>query len=173
MRVNDKGLTALHLREGLRLKPYLDTKGVPTIAMGNTYYLDGRSVTMKDPALSPKEANKLSLFVADDFGKYVNSKIKSSVNQDQFNACVSISYNIGKKGFSSSTFLKLLNINPNDTKIAAAIMMWVKDKELIPRRLDEVNQYFTNIPNAQIKGLETKYMAIYKAYRLTLARNLN
>jgi lysozyme len=142
MRVNDKGLTALHLREGLRLKPYLDTKGVPTIAMGNTYYLDGRSVKMSDPELSPKEANKLSLFVTDDFGKYVNSKVTSEVNQDQFNALVSIAYNIGKTGFLSSTFLKLVNINPNDPKIAAAIMMWTKDKELIGRRKSEVKQYF-------------------------------
>jgi lysozyme len=168
MRVNDKGLTALHLREGLRLKPYLDTKKVPSIAMGNTYYLDGRSVKMSDPALSAKEASKLGQVTTDNFGKHVNSKITSAVNQDQFNACVSICYNIGKTGFTNSTFLRLLNINPNDPKIAAAIMMWVKDKELITRRLDEVNQYFTNIPNAQIKGLETKYMAIYKAYRLTL-----
>jgi lysozyme len=142
MRVNDKGLKALHLREGLRLKPYLDTKGIATIAMGNTYYLDGRSVKMSDPALSLKEANKLSLFVADDFGKYVNSKIKSIVNQDQFNALVSIAYNIGKKGFNTSTFLKLVNKNPNDPKIAAAIMMWIKDKELIGRRKSEVKQYF-------------------------------
>jgi lysozyme len=142
MRVNDKGLTALHLREGLKLKPYLDTKGVPTIAMGNTYYLDGRGVKMSDPALSSKEANKLSLFVADDFGKYVNSKVTSTVNQDQFNALVSIAYNIGKTGFLNSTFLKLVNKNPNDPKIAAAIMMWTKDKELIGRRKSEVKQYF-------------------------------
>jgi lysozyme len=142
MRVNDKGLTALHEREGLRLKPYLDTKGIPTIAMGNTYYLDGRRVKMSDPALVPKEANKLSLFVADDFGNYVNKKVTSIINQNQFNALVSIAYNIGKKGFSSSTFLKLVNINPNDPKIADAIMLWTKDKELIGRRKSEVKQYF-------------------------------
>jgi lysozyme len=142
MRVNDKGLTALHLREGLKLKPYLDTKGIATIAMGNTYYLDGRSVKMSDPALSSKEANKLSLFVADDFGKYVNSKVTSILNQNQFNALVSIAYNIGKTGFNTSTFLKLVNKNPNDPKIAAAIMMWTKDKELIDRRKSEVKQYF-------------------------------
>jgi lysozyme len=142
MRVNDVGLKELHLREGLRLKPYLDTKGIPTIAMGNTYYLDGKSVKMSDPDLAPKEANKLSLFVADDFGNYVNKKVTSIINQNQFNALVSIAYNIGKKGFSSSTFLKLVNINPNDPKIASAIMMWTKDKELIGRRKSEVKQYF-------------------------------
>jgi lysozyme len=142
MRVNDNGLTALHLREGLRLKPYLDTKGVPTIAMGNTYYMDGRKVTITDPELSPREANKLGRFTTDNFAKYVNSKVTSAVNQDQFNALVSIAYNIGKSGFNTSTFLKLVNKNPNDPKIAAAIMMWTKDKELIGRRKSEVKQYF-------------------------------
>jgi lysozyme len=143
MRIDDKGLSALHLREGLRLKPYLDTKGIATIAMGNTYYLDGKKVTMQDNPLTPKEANKLSLLVADNFGKYVNSKVKSIVNQNQFNALVSIAYNIGENGFNTSTFLKLVNKNPNDPKIAEAIMMWIKDKELIGRRKSEVKQYFT------------------------------
>jgi lysozyme len=168
MRVNDKGLTALHLREGLKLKPYLDTKGIPTIAMGNTYYLDNRKVTMKDNPLSLREANKLSQLTTDNFAKKVNSKITSTVNQDQFNACVSIAYNIGDTGFSSSTFLKLIKKNPNDPKIADAIMLWTKDKELITRRISEMKQYFSNVPSPQIKALELKYMAIYKAYKKIL-----
>lgn len=143
MRIDAKGLKALHDREGLKLKPYLDTKGVPTIAMGNTYYLDGRSVTMKDRALTIQEATKLSEIVANDFAKFVDSKIKVKVSQNQFNACVSICYNIGKAGFETSTFLKLINKNPNDHNIASAIMLWVKDIELIGRRCSEVIQYFT------------------------------
>lgn len=143
MKLDQKGLEALHDREGFKLKPYLDTKGVPTIAMGNTYYLDGRSVTMRDRVLSIQEATKLSEIVANDFSTFVDSKIKAKVNQNQFNACVSICYNIGKKGFETSTFLKLINKNPNDHNIASAIMMWVKDIELIGRRCAEVKQYFT------------------------------
>ena len=45
MKLNSYGYKELHQRAGLRLKPYLDTKGVPTIAMGNTYYPDGKKVT--------------------------------------------------------------------------------------------------------------------------------
>src|SRR3989304_3132749 len=99
MKLGEKGYAALHGREGLKLKPYLDTKGVPTIAMGNTYYLDGRSVTMRDRALTLQEATKLSEIVSNNFASFVDSKIKSKVNQNQFNACVSICYNIGKAGF--------------------------------------------------------------------------
>jgi len=142
MRLNDEGYNALHDREGLRLKPYLDTKGVPTIAMGNTYYLDGKSVTMKDKPLSTIEAFKLGRIVSDNFAKKVFSLLKKEVNQNQFNALVSLAYNIGINGFTTSTVLKRVNINPNDPTIANAFMMWTKNKELIGRRKSEVKQYF-------------------------------
>jgi lysozyme len=143
MRLDEKGYAALHLREGLKLKPYLDTKGVPTIAMGNTYYLDGRKVTMKDRTLTLIEAKLLAKVTADDFASKVDRAITSIVNQNQFNACVSLSYNIGIYGFLGSTALKLIDKNPNDLAIGKAFMMWTKDKELIGRRKSEVKQYFT------------------------------
>lgn len=143
MKLNEKGLKALHEREGLRLKPYLDTKGVPTIAMGNTYYLDGRRVTMKDKALTLKEAGDLSTITANKFAYEVDILVKSNVNQNQFNALVSLAYNIGINGFKNSTVLRLVNLNPNNHKIKEAFMMWTKDKELIGRRESEVKQYFS------------------------------
>lgn len=143
MRLDEKGYKALHGREGLRLKPYLDTKGVPTIAMGNTYYLDGRRVDMKDRPLSIAEAEQLGRVTADNFAKRVDALVISKVNQNQFNALVSIAYNIGVNGFAGSTFLSRVNRNPDDHNIASAIMMWVKDKELIGRRCSEVIQYFS------------------------------
>lgn len=143
MKLDQKGYNALHLREGLKLKPYLDTKGVPTIAMGNTFYLDGRKVSMKDTALTLEEANELSKIIADKFAVAVSILIKSKVNQNQFNACVSFTYNIGINGFRGSTALKRININANDPTIKDAFMMWTKDKELIGRRKSEVKQYFT------------------------------
>ena len=142
MKLNEAGLKALHEREGLKLKPYLDTQGVPTIAMGNTYYLDGTPVKMTDPALSKMHAEKLANLTAMDFAKKVDSLVKSKVNQNQFNALVSLAYNIGINGFANSTVLRKVNINPNDPKIKDAFMMWTKNKELIGRRKSEVNQYF-------------------------------
>lgn len=143
MRLDAKGYKALHEREGLRLKPYLDTKGVPTIAMGNTYYLNGRRVTMKDRPLALVEAEQLAKVTADNFAKRVDALVTSKVNQNQFNSLVSIAYNIGINGFAGSTFLARVNRDPNDHNIASAIMMWVKDKELIGRRCSEVIQYFS------------------------------
>ena len=142
MKLDTKGKKALHDREGLKLKPYLDTKGIPTIAMGNTFYLDGRRVTMKDKALTIAQALQLADAVTAKFEIGVSNALKTKVNQNQFNALVSITYNIGLEGFRTSTFLKLVNINPNDHNIASAIMMWVKDLELIGRRCEEVIDYF-------------------------------
>jgi hypothetical protein len=50
MRLDD-GHDALHEREGLRLKPYLDTKEYQRFTVG-TFYLDGKKVTMQDKPLT-------------------------------------------------------------------------------------------------------------------------
>jgi lysozyme len=142
MRLDDNGYNELHEREGLRLKPYLDTQGIPTIAMGNTFYLDGKKVTMQDKPLSSREAFKLGRVVSDNFAKQVFALLKKEVTQNQFNALVSLSYNIGINAFAKSTVLKRVNITPNDPTIANAFMMWTKNKELIGRRKSEVEQYF-------------------------------
>jgi lysozyme len=142
MRLDANGYAKLHEREGLRLKPYLDTEGIPTVAFGNTYYLDGRKVKMSDPELTLQQANELGKVVPDYFANFVDSKLKKPVTQDQFNALVSICYNIGKTGFANSTMLRLININPNDIKIADAIAMWRKNEEVRSRRASELKQYF-------------------------------
>ena len=143
MKLNETGHRALELREGLRLKPYLDTQGVPTIAMGNTFYLNGKKVTMLDKPLTLNEAKTLSRTVADIFANKVDYLVTSNINQNQFNALVSLAYNIGIHGFIKSTVLKLVNKNPNDPMISQAFMLWTKNKELIGRRKSEVNQYFS------------------------------
>lgn len=141
-KINNELVKWLIDEEGLKLKPYLDTKGYPTISVGVRFYPDGREVTMKDKPLTKEEAIKLFEYWLNIFCQFVAGKIKPEVNRNQFNACVSIAWNIGKKGFSESTFLKLINLNPNDKNIHKAIMLWTKDKELIPRRTREANFYF-------------------------------
>lgn len=142
MKLDDNGYAKLHEREGLRLKPYLDTRGIPTIAMGNTYYSDGRKVTMQDRALTLEEANELGKLTADKFALEVDKLVKSNVNQNQFNALVSICYNIGKTGFSNSTLLRYVNIDPNQIIIVDGFAMWRKNTELYGRRASEIKQYF-------------------------------
>ena len=145
MKLDESGYSELHKREGLRTKPYLDTRGIPTISLGVTYYPNGRKVTMQDKPLTIEQAGNLGKITADKFAAEVTALIKSKVNQNQFNALVSIAYNIGINGFKTSSFLKLVNENPNDPKIKEAIMLWTKNKELIGRRKKEVELYFKPI----------------------------
>lgn len=142
MKLNSIGYKVLHEREGLKLKPYLDSKGIPTIAMGNTYYENGKKVTMNDKPLTIEQAGNLASITADKFAFQVNALLKTKVNQNQFNALVSLAYNIGITAFRNSTVLRKVNINPNDPTIKEAFMMWTKDIELIGRRKSEVEQYF-------------------------------
>jgi lysozyme len=142
MRLDKNGYEELHRREGLKLVPYLDTENIPTIALGNTYYENGNKVTMKDKALTKEEAIHLGTFTADKFALRVSKLITSGVNQNQFNALVSLCYNIGQTGFANSTVLRLVNKNPNDIKIADAIAMWRKNEEVRSRRATELKQYF-------------------------------
>ena len=135
MKLDESGYSELHKREGLRTKPYLDTRGIPTISLGVTYYPNGRKVTMLDKPITKIEAERLGKVIADRFASEVTTLIKSKVNQNQFNALVSIAYNIGINGFKNSSFLKLVNKNPNDPKIKEAIMLWTKNKELIGRSI--------------------------------------
>jgi lysozyme len=150
MRLDKEGYEALHEREGLKLKPYLDTENVPTIALGNTFYENGTKVTMKDKALTKDEAIHLGTLTADKFALRVSKLITSQVNQNQFNALVSLCYNIGQNGFANSTVLRLVNKNPNDIKIADAIAMWRKNEEVRGRRTTELKQYF-DYKNASIE----------------------
>ena len=143
MKLNSKGYKALHDREGLRLKPYLDTRGIPTISLGVTYYPNGRKVTMQDKPLTIEQAGNLATITADKFAFQVDKLLTSKVNQNQFNALVSLAYNIGITGFRNSTVLRKVNINPNDPAIKEAFMMWTKNVELMGRRESEIKQYFT------------------------------
>ena len=143
MKLNSIGYKALHDREGLRLKPYLDTRGIPTISLGVTYYPNGRKVTMQDKPLTIEQAGNLATITADKFAFQVDSLLKTKVNQNQFNALVSLAYNIGITGFRNSTVLRKVNINPNDPAIKEAFMMWTKNVELMGRRESEIKQYFT------------------------------
>ena len=145
MKLDESGYSELHKREGLRTKPYLDTRGIPTISLGVTYYPNGRKVTMQDKPITKIEAERLGKVIADRFASEVTTLINAKVNQNQFNALVSLAYNIGITGFKNSTVLRRVNVTPNDPSIKSAFMMWTKNPELISRRKTEVEQYFKQI----------------------------
>ena len=110
MKISENGLNLIKEFEGLSLKPYLDVVKIPTIGWGNTYYPNGKKVTLSDKPISEIEATEMISYIAQkDFGDKILQLVKVPLNQNQFDALISICYNIGMGNFSKSTLLKKIN----------------------------------------------------------------
>lgn len=143
--MSENGLKFLMNNEGVVLHPYLDTKGIPTIGVGNTYYEDGSKVKMTDPPITEKRAMELFKFVLKQYELAVYSNTRDDINQNQFDSLVSFTYNIGVNGFKNSTLLKRINAKANDNSIRSGFMMWSKPKEIIGRRTREADLFLKPI----------------------------
>jgi lysozyme len=141
--MDQAGLDFLAKEEGLRLKPYLDSVGIPTIGIGSTRYEDGRRVTMKDPAITRERAFELFRNTLKHYETAVWSVTRDDINQSQFNALTSLCYNIGEGAFRRSTLLRRLNAGASRSLISQAWLMWIKPKELLGRRKREVALYYS------------------------------
>ena len=95
--------------EGLRLKPYLCPAGVPTIGWGSTIYPNGKAVTLRDAAITPKQASDILLATMTKYEDAVRRYVKVSINQNQFDALVDFAYNAGIGNLKTSTLLKKVN----------------------------------------------------------------
>ena len=96
--------------EGNRLTAYDDGVGVWTIGFGTTVYPNGIKV-MKGDTCTEAQAKT---YMAHDLKKFeatVNKAVTVQLNQNQFDALVSLAYNIGTNAFSKSTLVKKLNAN--------------------------------------------------------------
>lgn len=127
--------------EGFRSKPYKCPANVWTIGYGSTFYINGEKVSMYDSEISEIFASELLENVLNDFASKVDKVIKVSLNQNQFDALVSFTYNIGIGAFTKSTLLKKLN-NADFQGASDEFVRWNKAKGkvlkgLINRRLDE------------------------------------
>lgn len=156
MKLDQSGIQLIKVFEGLRLKPYLCDAGKPTIGYGNTYYPNGKKVTMQDPPITKEFADEMFLIISSQFEKEVTSLVKKPIRQNQFNALVSFAFNLGSdidadtiaEGLGDSTLLKLVNSNPNDGMIAKEFLKWNKsggvvNNGLTERRMKESALYFT------------------------------
>jgi lysozyme len=147
-KISQKGIDLIKKFEGLKLKPYLCSAGVPTIGYGNTFYETGKKVTLNDPAITEKRAEELLAHLLVSFEKYVDSFCRDDISQSQFDALVSFAYNLGPNSLKASTLLKKVNANPSDPTIKAEFLKWTKAggrvlKGLVLRREAEAALYFS------------------------------
>lgn len=110
MHVSPSGVDLICNFEGLRLKAYDDGVGVWTIGFGTTKYPNGIRVKKGDTCT----LDQAKAYMQNDlksFEQTVNNTVKVPLNQNQFDALVSLAYNIGTNAFSKSTLVKKLNSN--------------------------------------------------------------
>lgn len=103
MRLSGRGLQFIALEEGLRLEAYLDGGGVPTIGYGHT-----RGVYMGQKCTATEAMNWLRED-ASEAEIAVTRLVGAPINQNQFDALVSLVFNIGREAFRKSTLLALVN----------------------------------------------------------------
>lgn len=107
MKTSEAGLNFIKQREAFRSEAYQDSGGVWTIGYGTTF-IDGKPV---QPGMKITEQEALALKAKDieKFENIVNKSVKVALSQNEFDALVSLAYNIGGGAFARSTLVRKLN----------------------------------------------------------------
>ena len=149
MKTSQQGRNVLARREGVQARAYLDSVGVWTIGVGHTsaagppHVVEGLVMTLQEV---------MDLF-ATDLVKYENAvtgAVKVPVTQNQFDAMVSLCYNIGPGAFAASELVRDLNAG-NSAGAADDFMHFVKPPELRGRREQEQAQFLSASPIIPMK----------------------
>jgi lysozyme len=119
MTTSPAGRKLIESFEGCRLTAYQDQRGILTIGYGHT-----ASVKLGDTC-TPQQADEwLTGDLATAEGA-VNRLVRVPLAQNQFDALVSLCFNIGQGNFAESTVLRLVNGGSVEGS-AEAFLMWDK-----------------------------------------------
>lgn len=105
LKLSDKGRDLIIKFEGKRNEVYLDSAGLKTIGIGHLIK-DSENFSQK---LTDDEVYALFNKDISIFEGAVNNLVKVKLNQNQFDALVSFSFNVGVNAFAQSTLLIMLN----------------------------------------------------------------
>lgn len=139
MHISDKGMELIKKFEGLRLEAYKNKNDVWTIGYGHT------KTAHKGKAITKEEAEELLRFDLEWAEKAVCNHVKVKLTQNQFDALVSFTFNLGEANFVNSTLLKRVNRNQHNL-VPKELTKWVYRehetlKGLARRRVQEAKLY--------------------------------
>lgn len=151
MQMSPHGLELLEQWEGFKLTVYKDSAGLPTIGVGHLLTkseLSSGKITIN--GVPVKYGNGLTEqqvtdLLGQDVGPAsaaVNGGVKVPLNQNQFDALVSFTFNVGVGAFNSSTLLKVLNQKQYD-QVPTQLLRWTRAggqvvQGLVNRRNNEI-----------------------------------
>jgi lysozyme len=124
VKISNSGLSILKEFEGLRLNAYKDSVGVWTIGYGHTS-MAGEPVVKAGLKITEQEAENILRRDIIKYERAVESKLTRIPNQNQFDAMVSLCYNVGPPNFNKSSVLRFFNAG-QDAKAANAFLAWNK-----------------------------------------------
>lgn len=103
------GATALINSEGIRLEAYRPfPTDVPTIAAGSTLHPDGSAVRLGDK-ITRKQVIDYVQYDADRHKQGMLRCVKVPLSQNEFDAFLNFTINVGTSNFCNSTLVKKLN----------------------------------------------------------------
>lgn len=136
MILGSKGLALLESSEGLRLIAYRDVAGILTIGYGHTGpdVHEGQTITQAEAEILLQSDVGVAEYA-------VNHYVLVPLTQNQFDALVVFTFNIGTSAFHSSTLLRKLN-SKDYLAAAAQFPLWNKaggrsQPGLVKRRASE------------------------------------
>ncbi len=154
MKTSNNGLLEIASYEGLAQTKYKDGGGVQTIGIGSTVSeIKDIADWAWDKVLTIEECLELFRKSLVKYEKAINTALTVDVTQLEFDALVSITYNIGTGAMAGSTFMRRLNANDKPERVANAMKMFCNDnghriQGLVNRRNKEallfVNGMYSN-----------------------------
>lgn len=141
MRISAEGLAFVKGFEGFRSKPYKCPAGVWTIGYGTT-----QGITKDTVPITEEAASRMLEEDLDEIASVV-SKYVPKLRQNQADAVLSFTYNVGIDAFSRSGLCHAIRKNPEDfAAIRREFMRWVHAKGkvlpgLVNRREAEADMY--------------------------------
>lgn len=138
MKTSQKGLSLIKKFEGFSDKEYICPAGKPTIGYGHVILPNEHFSS----SITKEEAEILLKKDLQPREKSLNILVKVNINQNQFDALMSLIYNIGVENFKQSTLLKFINNRLFD-KVPDQFRRWkyinkVVSKGLLNRREEEI-----------------------------------
>lgn len=139
-KINQKGIDILTASEGKYNHAYKCPANKWTICYGHT-----KGVREGDYA-NDSQCERMLKEDLKETETYIN-KLKLNINENQFSALVSFTYNVGVGNLMASTLLKKIRINPNDESIKLEFAKWNRGGgKVLPgltiRRCKEMELYF-------------------------------